>query len=330
MELNATCAEHWLYLPSVGILIFLAGCLLELPARYRTSFAALACLATGALGIRSAVRSSDWATPETFYQRTIAAGGNSMRVSQNLAEIYARRGDLARAEALLRKVLAVTPEFPVARNSLARILFEEGKPREAEALFAASAKQSSETSKTYPRTWFAVLNLAQLLHATHRDKEALAALDKARADYPQIWEIVSLESELLRQTKGPAPAFRLVSEFARDHWWHYGAALALGRLYAEAGDAERAVTALRNASWLDVHEVEALNLIARTRVRQNRFEEAYRAQKRAVGRQPGALRQYVFLSDILEKMGQTAEAKSVTAEVARLEAIGRSSQALAN
>ena len=330
VELNATCAEHWLYLPSVGVLIFLAGCLLDLPTRYHTSCAALACLAAGALGIRSAERSSDWVAPEVFYQRTIAAGGDSLRVSQNLAEIYARRGDLPRAEALLRKVLAVTPDFPVARNTLARILFEQGKPREAEALFAASAKQSAETSKTYPHTWVAVINLAHLLHTTHRDQEALAALEKARADYPEIWEVVSLESELLRQTKGPAPAFRLVSDFARDHWWHYGAALALGRLYAESGEAERAVVCLRNASRLDVHEVEALNLIAQMRFRQNRFAEAYAAQKRAVARQPGALRQYVFLSDILEKMGQTAEAKSVTTEVARLEAMGRSTQALVN
>ena len=330
VELNATCAEHWLYLPSVGILIFLAGCLLDLPTRYHTSLAALACLAATGLGIRTALRSSDWVTPETFYERTIAAGGNSLRVNQNLAEIYARRGDLARAKALLRKILAVTPDFPVARNSLARILFEEGKPREAEALFAASAKQSAETSKTYPHTWVAVLNLAHLLHVTHRDNEALAALDKARADYPQIWEVVSLESELLRQTKGPEPAFRLVSDFARDHWWHYGAALALGRLYAEAGETERAVSELRNASWLDVHEVEALNLIAQMRFRQQRFEESCAAQKRAVARQPGALRQYVFLSEILVKMGQTAEATSVTAEIARLEALGRSAQALPN
>ena len=155
-------------------------------------------------------------------------------------------------------------------------------------------------------------------------------LDKARADYPEIWEVVSQESELLRQTKGPEVAARLVSVFSRDHWWHYGASLALGRLYAEEGDAERAVAALNQASRLDVHEVEALHLIAQTRVRQHRFDEAYRAQKRAVARQPGAIRQYVFLSDILEKMGQTAEAKDVTAEVARLEAIGRNSQALAN
>ena len=33
LQLNATVAEHWLYLPSVGFLIFLAGCCLEWPAR---------------------------------------------------------------------------------------------------------------------------------------------------------------------------------------------------------------------------------------------------------------------------------------------------------
>jgi tetratricopeptide (TPR) repeat protein len=132
VELNATCAEHWLYLPSVGILIFIVGCLVELPASYRTSLASIACLAAIALSVRSAMRSGDWAVPETFYQRTIAAGGNSLRVSENLAEIYARRGDRKKAEALLRKILEVTPEFPLARNSLARILFEEGKRSEAE------------------------------------------------------------------------------------------------------------------------------------------------------------------------------------------------------
>jgi len=330
VELNATCAEHWLYLPSVGLLIFLAGCSLDLPARYRTVLATLACLAVGALGVRSAVRSSDWATAEIFYQRTIAAGGNSLRVSGNLAEIYARRGDLTQAESLLRKLLAVTPDFPVARNSLARILFEQGRKSEAEALFAASARQSTETRKTYPRTWVAVLNFAHLLHTGHRDKEALATLDKARAQYPEIWEIVSLEAELLRQTTGPAPAFRLVSDFARDHWWHYGAALALGRLYAEANDADQAVVALRHASWLDVHEVDALNLIAQVRIRQHRLDDARRAQKRAVARQPDAPRQHVLLADILQKMGQTAEAKNAIAEVARLEAIARPALAVAN
>ena len=33
VQLNATVAEHWLYLPSVGFLIFLAGCALGFAAR---------------------------------------------------------------------------------------------------------------------------------------------------------------------------------------------------------------------------------------------------------------------------------------------------------
>ena len=44
VELNATCAEHWLYLPSVGLLIFLVGCVLDLPPRWRKPLPAFACL----------------------------------------------------------------------------------------------------------------------------------------------------------------------------------------------------------------------------------------------------------------------------------------------
>ena len=40
-ELNATVAEHWLYLPSVGFFIFLAGVAFELPAHFRRGAVAL-------------------------------------------------------------------------------------------------------------------------------------------------------------------------------------------------------------------------------------------------------------------------------------------------
>src|SRR5438132_7285871 len=35
IQLNATAAEHWLYLPSVGLLVFGAGFLFQLPIRFR-------------------------------------------------------------------------------------------------------------------------------------------------------------------------------------------------------------------------------------------------------------------------------------------------------
>ncbi len=329
-NLNATVAEHWLYLPSVGLLIYLAGVALDLPPRMRPMLTAAASVAVLALSLRSAERSSDWTTPEHFYERTIAAGGNSARVSLNLGQLYVSRGEYGRAEKTFREILRNVPDYPIARSNLANALFQQGKLKEAEALFASATDAAAHDRQEYPRTWLAAVNLAGIRYDAKDTAGALAILEKAQVDYPDVWEIVSREAELLRRTKGPMAAFQLVADFSRNHWWHYGAALALGRLYAEAGDAEHAVRVLRKASWLDIHEVEALNLIARVRVRQHRLADACRAQKRAVARQPDAPRQYILLSDILKKMGQTAAAKDAIAEVTRLEAIGRGSRAVAN
>jgi predicted Zn-dependent protease len=71
-------------------------------------------------------------------------------------------------------------------------------------------------------------------------------------------------------------------------------------------------------------------LIARLRLRQHRLDDAYRAQKRAVARQPDAPRQYILLSDILQKMGQNAAAPDAIANIARLKAISHTPESLAN
>jgi Flp pilus assembly protein TadD len=129
---------------------------------------------------------------------------------------------------------------------------------------------------------------------------------------------VRFDAELLREISGASAALPLVRDFADAHWWHADAFMALGRLLAEANDAEGAEAALRHASWLDVHDAESLNLIAAIKVRQNRLEAACAIQRRAVARQPDQPRQYLLLSDILEKMGRTEEARSALAEVSHL------------
>ncbi len=321
-DLNATVAEHWLYLPSVGVLLFAAGVVLDLPKRGRPILAGCAGLAVIALSLRTVERSSDWTTAEQFYERTNAAGGTSVRVSLNLGQLYAQRGDYLRAEKTFRGILAAIPNFAIAQSNLANVLYQQGRKEEAEALFVAATAAAPNDRKEYPRTWLAAVNLAGIQRQKNDLPAALKILAQARADYPGIWEIASLESEYLRQNKDSGAALSLISDFARQHWWHYGASLALGRLYAEMGDPERAVTALQHASRLDVHEVEALNLIAHMRLRQNRLADACQAQKRAVARQPDAPRQYLLLSDILERMGQTAEARIAIENVARLRAIG--------
>jgi Flp pilus assembly protein TadD len=75
---------------------------------------------------------------------------------------------------------------------------------------------------------------------------------------------------------------------------------------------------LRQASWLDIHETTALNLIALIRMRQDRLDEALSTQKRALSRQPDEPRQYLLLSDILQKMGRAEESRAALAQVSRL------------
>ena len=329
-DLNATVAEHWLYLPSVGFLIFLAGCVVDLPLRFRQLSLPIAGLAIVALSWQSLSRSADWVDPETFYKKTLAAGGRSTRIAVNLGQIYSQKGRYAEAEKMFRKVLLISPDYPFARNDLAEALYQQGKTAEAKGLFTLTRDEAPKTRLIYPRTWIAILGLAQVRHHEKDDDAALAILKKASADYPHTWELISLESEILRIHQGPDASLHLIENFARDNWWHYGAAMAQGRLYAEKGETKKAEAALRRASRLDVHDVEALNLLAVLSIRQNRLEDAYQSQKRAVARQPDAPRQYLMLSDILNKMGRDAAAKNAMVEVARLEAIGRSPGALAN
>jgi Flp pilus assembly protein TadD len=64
-----------------------------------------------------------------------------------------------------------------------------------------------------------------------------------------------------------------------------------------------------------------LHLIALIKLRQNHLEEAFRAQSRAVSRQPEQPSQYILLSNILEKMGRADEARAALAHVSRLRAL---------
>ncbi len=185
-------------------------------------------------------------------------------------------------------------------------------------MFDTASRTAPEDRHEYPRTWVAALNYAHLRHKAKDDQTALAVMEKARADYPGIWDLISFEAELLRENHGPAAALPLVQDFERTHWWHLGASIALGRLFSQLGDVAGAEAAFRHASWLDVHDTEALNLMALLSVRQNKLEEACQTQRRAVARQPDHPRQYLLLSDILSKMGRAEEARVALAQVSQM------------
>ncbi len=107
--LNAEVAEHWIYLASIGFLLFVAACGLALPERWHRWAGGAACVAIVALGVRTAVRAGDWVDAEIFCQRTMASGGASPRLLATLASIYAERGQLDAQERVLRRTFERFP-----------------------------------------------------------------------------------------------------------------------------------------------------------------------------------------------------------------------------
>jgi Flp pilus assembly protein TadD len=321
--LNATVAEHWLYLPSVGFLIFIAGCWLEWPARSRILLATLGCVALLGLSARSFIRSGDWLNPETFYRQSLAAGGAKTRIALNLAQTYADRGDYPKAEVLLRKLATSDPNDAMAQNALGHLLLREGKTEEAEPVFARIASVSRQTIAGQPRTWIAALNLAYIKYSAHDSPGALAILDHARTEYPETWRLISLESEILRADGKSEKALALVEQFRENHWWHCAAAIEAGRIYLEQHRFAEAEAALRRASWLDIHDADSLNLIAAMNIGENRLEAAWESQRRAVRRQPDQPRQYLLLADVLEKLGRHEEAQAALAQLHSLQALAQ-------
>jgi Flp pilus assembly protein TadD len=67
--------------------------------------------------------------------------------------------------------------------------------------------------------------------------------------------------------------------------------------------------------------------MAIVRMGQNRFEDACRTQRIALSRQPDQPRQYLLLSNILDKMGRSDEARAALAHVAQLRTLASSEKA---
>lgn len=307
--LNAQSAEHWIYMPSIGFLVFLAGCYLAVPQKQARWLFVPVCVAIVLLGVRTWVRSGDWISPEVFYSRTFRSGGGTCRICLNLSEVYAQQpGGLPKAEELLRDTVRRYPSQTIARIYLGKILMREGKTEEAESYLSFDKSASDRIAHEFPKTWKAAQSLAEMKKASGKTDEALAIVNEALIRYGDVWELSALKAQLIQKKEGARAAIPIMQAFADTHWWHYGAFLVLARLHQKVGEIEPALAALRHARWLDIHEAEPLSMAAQIELDRHNFQAACDLQKIAIRRDPGDMNQTYLLGKIFEKLGRKQEA----------------------
>ncbi len=306
--LNAQVAEHWVYMASAGYLVMLAGFACAMPGHWQRRLAGAAPIVILALGVRTAWRAADWADPETFYRQTIAAGGFPERVSLNLADVCAAKGNLKEAEGILRNTVAQFPGYPPARMQLGANLLRQGRGAEAAMYLQVKPEFAEKVAASTPQSWRTALNLAGIQAAAHNADGALAILDEAVRRYPDVWELTQYRAELLEATRGAGAALPGVADYAGRNWWHIESHLMLAGMEAEMGRYQESLAVCSEAATLDIHSAAPFEQEARTDVLAHRFADALEAQAGAIARGPVKPAQYEFLAGILSEMHEPDEA----------------------
>jgi len=218
--LNATVAEHWLYVPCVGFFLAIVALV-----PFRRSTAILGLIALAALTTRTILRNQDWQDAITFYTRTKQQAPHSAAVRVNLglqyaadgqtnqalselltaerlapgasysgeklATFYLKQGDLAQAQGKLADALQLNPHNPDALMQVAMVWERRGDFRKARFYYLRAMAHTLNVSLR--------LEYGQFLLRHRRHHEALQIADEACALEPPNAQAHNLRGVVLAE-----------------------------------------------------------------------------------------------------------------------------------
>ena len=251
--LNATVAEHWLYLPSA--FLFLALCLttstlFDRPregwaARARNAFLVGAAVWMAFLAGRTFVRTFDWKDQRTFLNRTIANSGDSARMLINLAGLELSQGQLDSARMHLQMALRKEPGKPIALINLAMVAIKQNDFKFAHEVL--------EQAKQIPFVEAEAYDLLAVLDYREKGRVDLLRLRLAARTGPPNWAIEKRYIRTLADADQPERAISELETCLNTQWYRAESWQMLSEILGKAGRAEESARAHTIAQKYDVH-----------------------------------------------------------------------------
>lgn len=240
--LNAGMAEHWLYLPSAFLLLALA---LTIAQRASVPFIALAAAWLLVLGATTFIRTFDWKDQQTFFRRTIAAGGDSPRMLINLAIAELQAGRLEDAKQHLEQALATTPNHPLALINLAAVAVRQKDFKRAHELL--------DRAETMDVIAAQARELRVILDNQESGKVDILRMRLASRTGWSNWQIEKRYIRLLAENGAIGAAVAETNATLKNEWYRAETWELLGELLSRAGVQKGAAEAFERAHAYDVH-----------------------------------------------------------------------------
>ena len=247
--LNATIAEHWIYVPSAFVLaaisIEIARITRNHSVRFGTGAIVVATAWIAFLGLRTFLRANDWQDQRTFLERTIAGGGDSARMLINLGGLEMTDGNLDRAEALLRRALAKQPQQPFALLNLAAVALKKNDLPGARDFIEQALKNPISEAKAQ--------EMMAVLENKQRGEVDLMRLRLASRIAPPAWSVEHRYLRALDECGRTEIAIRELRELLKTEWYRAESWQLLQEYLKKRGHDSEAAKALLLARNYDVH-----------------------------------------------------------------------------
>jgi tetratricopeptide (TPR) repeat protein len=201
-------ADHYLYLPVLGLGIALAGALATVaerasPTTARAAYGLLA-IALVALGAATVVRNDDWRDEATLWEATYHAVPESPRAAYNYGLVLTGRREHEQAARLYTEAIERDPTFTMAYFNLASTYAGLGRTDEARAVYERALASDIETAS---RRWHTT---PDILRAMYQTELAVVDAKTGRADEAlgELERIVVAHPDLLRAEEAYASALQ--------------------------------------------------------------------------------------------------------------------------
>jgi protein O-mannosyl-transferase len=129
IPVNAFFLEHWLYLPSIGLIVGAAHFSVQLLGS--KAVVAFAVAASCGLGFLTFKQNQVWRDAITFYTHILKFNPGTARLHNNLAMAYTDRRHLEKAQEHYFKAIEISDTYPQTHHNLGLLLSEQGRVEEA-------------------------------------------------------------------------------------------------------------------------------------------------------------------------------------------------------
>jgi protein O-mannosyl-transferase len=245
--LNATIAEHWIYVPTAFLFLAVGLTISQLSISHLVLGSTLA-VWFAFLGARTWIRTFDWKDQRTFLERAIANGGDSARMLINLAGLELNEGQFDYAKKHLALALCQEPDQPLAILNLASVALRQNDFTSARDLLNRAVKMPLVDAKAN--------ELLAVLEYKENGRIDLLRFRRAARTGPPDWAIEKRYLEALDQSGSIPAAISELESCLITQWYRAESWQLLSQLLTKAGQAAEAADARARAEAYDVHLIE--------------------------------------------------------------------------